>query len=399
LRSQFPPDTVRSVTPSPRIPTARNATGIDLLLADSACVEYLRTHAVGLLTHDACRTMDGTPTHIALAGTLSSSGNLGLTRLFTPEHGLAAIAPAGTGIDDGADPDTGLPVVSLYGPRFAPDAGLLRDLDCVIVDLRDVGVRCFTYAATAARLIAAAASGRGPEIIVCDRPNPLGAGRAGPWLDPSLRSLVAWLDVPFVHGHTLGTLLERAAATAGLTRFRVFGCDVADGTEQPWIPPSPALDHPRAVDFYPGLVLLEGTNLCEGRGTPWSFRSVAAPWLDTVALIADIERWAMPLLATATMLTPVTGRYAGIALPALTLGLTDRKAFDGLAFGVHLLGAIAARHPEFAWSRIADGDPAMVGCEDGYRIDALLGSSDLRRAMSRGDRPQAILARWRVLNA
>ena len=374
-------------------PAGRNTNGIDSLLADHTLVDQLSATRVGLLTHDACRTADGTPTRTAFTRALQPSATRGLIRLFTPEHGVAASSPAGKDVDDSVDPHSGVPIISLYGPRFTPDVDTLRDLDSIIIDLRDVGVRCFTYAATAARLIAAARSLRDLDIIVCDRPNPLGTRSAGPALDPALRSLVAWFDVPFVHGLTLGGLLGMAAAEAGTRRFRVVEHGNATGRVGTWVPPSPALDHPQAIAFYPGLVLLEGTNLCEGRGTSAPFRSVAAPWLDSAALAAEIDHWNMPVSASVTVSTPTTGQYAGSTLPAVAFAVTDGEPFEGLDFGVHLICAIAARHPEFAWSRRTVLPETSAGSH--YVIDALLGSAELRVALEQGEDASTILARWR----
>jgi len=163
--------------------------GIDRLLDDPA---RLRGRRIGLLANQASVTAGFVPTAQALAAALDG----GLVRLFSPEHGWSGFDPAGDDVADAREPATGLPVVSLYGPRRAPEAAHLADLDTVVIDLQDVGVRCYTYAATAARLAVACAE-HGVEVIVCDRPNPLGDGIEGPPRDPSLRSFVAWLDVPF----------------------------------------------------------------------------------------------------------------------------------------------------------------------------------------------------------
>ena len=384
-----------STTPLPQ-PGKISGTGIDRLLADATLVKRLRTTRTGLLTHDACRTIDGIPTRRAVARAFGSSTEHGLVRLFTPEHGLAAAAPAGAAVGDGVDPQTGVPVVSLYGRRLQPDTDMLADLDTVLIDLRDVGVRCFTYAATAARLIDVAVEAN-IDIVVCDRPNPLGARSAGPSLDPALRSLVAWLDVPFVHGRTIGELLKLAADDAGLARIKIVSADDVLGSDvaEDWVPPSPALDHPHSLRLYPGLVLLEGTNLCEGRGTPVPFRSVSAPWLDTAALINDIGGWKTPLSASEGTLVPTTGRYAGKALPAVIFNFKDASDVDGLAFGINLLCSIVRRHPQFEWTRMPEGlNPDPGDDEERFVVDALLGCRTLRKALTEGDDAATILKRW-----
>jgi uncharacterized protein YbbC (DUF1343 family) len=397
LRRRFAVATVAGV---PRSSPHRHhfpATGIDRLLTENRYENRLRGRRVGLLTHDACRTADGIATRRAVARALDRSTTGGLVRLFTPEHGLRSRSPAGAAVGDGRDGKTGAELVSLYGPRFVPDAAQLAGLDVIVIDLRDVGVRCFTYAATAARLIAAATAGDGPAIIVCDRPNPLGPRMAGPALDPDLRSLVAWLDVPFVHGRSIGDLLALAAAADDTDRFEIIAArgHLAGTPPGGWIAPSPALDHPQAVHLYPGLVLLEGTNLSEGRGTPASFRSVAAAWLDTADLAAEIARWRIPVEVERRQLTAATGRYARETLPALVFDLPDPAAFDGFAFGIRLLCAIAARHPEFAWTRRGPNPAPVAEAGTAWTIDALLGSRSLREAMARGEPADALLESWR----
>lgn len=371
-------------------------TGSDLLLADSALVGRLRKSRVGLLTHDACRIANGTPTRRALARALGTGADRGLCRLFTPEHGLSGSFPAGSAVPDKIDEETGIPVISLYGTRKRPAAETLCDLDVLLIDLRDVGVRCFTYAATAAHAIEATDGMNNLEIIVCDRPNPLGPHSHGPPLDPELRSLVAWFDVPFVHGRTIGNLLSLAAARRGVPAPGVIAPPESSPTaiEDSWIPPSPALDHPDAVLFYPGLVLLEGTNLNEGRGTTAPFRSVSAPWLDPIALAADIANWHVPIIAEPGTTTPRTGRYAERSLPALIFRPDDSATCDGLAFGVRLLCAIAARHEQFNWTKSSGNDTALGGAGSRYFIDALLGSRSLREFIDSKQDAETILESW-----
>ena len=372
--------------------------GIDRLLADADMVARLRRRRVGLLSNRACMTRDGAQTAHALARALGT-GARGLVRLFAPEHGWSVAEGAGVG--DGIEPGLGLPVHSLYGPRRAPAPEALDDLDAVIVDLQDVGVRCYTYATTAA-LVLATLAGRRVEAIVCDRPNPLGTRVAGPMLDPDLRSFVGYFDMPYRHGRTLGTLL------GDFTSWRLDGkvelTVIPAGDEPlappgPWTPPSPALPDWEAVLLYPGLVLLEGTNVSEGRGTDAPFRSVAAPGLDGEALATHLN--AVPetgVRASPTQYVPGSGKLVGKTCGGVRLEVPDPNTVDGLAFGVHVLAWLATRYADFAWTEATvpvadDSDPLQFTARQGFFIDYLLGDTGLRQAI--GDGAAAILARWR----
>ena len=374
--------------------------GIDRLLADTPQVAALRGRRVGLLSNAACLTADGRTTAAALAaaiGVATDARPSGLVRLFAPEHGFAAAAGAGAAVADGRDPATGLPVHSLYGPRRRPAASALADLDTVVIDLRDVGVRCFTYAATAAQLIEALSSAA-PAVsaMICDRPNPLGSRQAGPRLDPAQRGFLAYLDVPFVHGRTLGALLathnDRIAQPAPLTVMAPGAGDT------PWQPPSPGLRAPASVQLYPGLVLVEGTNLSEGRGTDTPFRVAAAPWLDGPALAAALNAVAETTRARAepVTVTPAHGKCAGEACHGVHVTPIDAAAdgapVDGLALGVHLL-AILRRHESFRWIAAGPGAAPAEPDEPAF-IDRLMGSDSLRRALDAGANADTILADW-----
>lgn len=384
--------------------------GIDRLLADTALARTLDGRRVGLLSNAASVTAAGVTVAAALAQALgrvapraaagaaggrSGGPGGGLVRLFAPEHGFAAGAGAGAAVADGHDPATGLPVHSLYGPRRSPADAALADLDVVVIDLRDVGVRCFTYAATAARLIEALGQA-GVAALVCDRPNPLGGRRAGPRLEPAQRGFVAYLDVPFVHGRTLGALLRRhneGLDTPADLSVVAPADDLAD-VEGPWRPPSPGLRDRETVLLYPGLVLLEGTNLSEGRGTEAPFRLAAAPWLDGPDLATAINAVteATGVTATPVTVTPQSGKCAGARCHGVRFDRRGSAAVDGLALGVHLL-AILRRHAAFRW--IAAGPGAVPARADGpIFIDRLMGSTSLRLALDHGAAPAAILAEW-----
>jgi len=182
------------------------SSGIERLLADGDRLDMLKQRRVGLLTNAGCRTANGTQSASALNQALAKGSNPGLTSLFAPEHGFATDAAAGASVADHRDGTSGIDVISLYGLRQVPEPQHLAAIDVLIIDLRDVGVRCFTYAATAA-MAAQAALDAGIEVIICDRENPLGTATDGPPLDHGFQSFLAYFAVSFIHGKTLGTLV------------------------------------------------------------------------------------------------------------------------------------------------------------------------------------------------
>ncbi|HYD98300.1 MAG TPA: DUF1343 domain-containing protein, partial [Alphaproteobacteria bacterium] len=207
-------------------------------------------------------------------------------RLFAPEHGVLGALQAGEADHDGTDPITGAPVVALYGARSAPEPGHLADLDAVVVDLVDTGVRSYTYAATLYAVQRAAAAA-GVPVVVLDRPNPLGRRREGGGVAPGHGSFVAKLDVPLRHGLTLGELARLNAATQGLPAPQVVP-HWERSLPAVWVAPSPNIPTPAAALAYAGTVLIEGTALSEGRGTTRPFTTIGAPGLEAEALAAAL---------------------------------------------------------------------------------------------------------------
>lgn len=394
MRRLTGPDSFAGVTTTPPPNAPHSLSGIDRLLADEQRLETLRRRRVALLTNAACRSADGTPSTDALGAALSNASNSGLVRLFSPEHGLGADQAAGKSVADQRDGARSVDIISLYGVRRAPAPEHLEAIDTLIIDLRDVGVRCYTYATTAA-IAAEAALDAGLDIIISNRLNPLGTVTSGPPLDVKFRSFLAYFDTQFVHGKTIGELVTDAVnchpRSAHLTVIepQPFAADSVDL----WVPPSPSLQTPDAVQFYPGLVLFEGTNLSEGRGTPMPFRCIGAPWLNAAAAADAANSWPTGVTATPCEIQPDHGDFRGQILPAIRFERSDTIC-DGFALGVRLLAWIAATHPQLEWKT---APLPSLGTETGDRhvIDTLLGSDSLREALDRGEEAEDILAKWR----
>lgn len=363
----------------------RALSGLDRLISDDTMIRRLARQQVGLLTNHACTTVDQRPATLAIRQRLGPGNKL---RLFTPEHGIRLSAGAGEAVANSEDPLTGLPVHSLYEGAENDAGSVLDGLDTLIIDLRDVGVRCYTYGATAARF-ASAALERQIEVIVCDRANPLGPMTDGPRPDADRKSLLAYFDVPFVHGRTIAELIGLAIAPViNQAPFAVYPADVSLQPPLGWIPPSPALSHPDAVAAYAGIVLLEATNVSEGRGTSVAFRSVSAPGLDAAALARAINGWTTGFGAAAGEIFATRPPAAGQPVPGIILWPRRAARQDPLALGVHLLAWLMENHPDFAWL------PAAGSTSDAA-IDVLFGRTDLRAQLDAGVAADVILRGWR----
>ncbi|WP_445384326.1 exo-beta-N-acetylmuramidase NamZ family protein [Robiginitalea sp. IMCC44478] len=220
-----------------------------------------------------------------LADSLLNSG-IDLKKVFVPEHGFRGAADAGETFEDSKDPKTGLPIISLYGKNRKPVAEHLKDLDAVLFDLQDVGVRFYTYIATL-QLVMEACAAHGIPLIVLDRPNPNAHFVDGPILEAEHRSFLGLTEIPLVYGMTIGEyagmINEEGWLEGGLkTDLKVI--PIADyKRDVPYslpIPPSPNLPNDQAIRLYPSLGLFEGTTVNAGRGTPYQFQCFGAPFLD-----------------------------------------------------------------------------------------------------------------------
>ena len=374
-----------AVVPAP-YPALAVRPGIDVLLSDS--LPLVRHARLGLVTNqdgvDAAGRSD--------VDRLRASG-LDLVALFSPEHGYQGVAAPGAAVSDGVDSASGLPIYSLYGQNTAPTSAMLAGLDVLLVDLQDVGARYYTYLATTVGVMRAAAR-EGKRVVVLDRPNPIGGTMQGNVLDTAYASSVGVLPVPMRHGMTLGELARLANADlsigADLTVVPVMGWSPAmdfDQTGLPFIPPSPNLRSLEALFHYPGLCLLEGTNLSVGRGTDRPFEQVGAPWLDTTRVLARLREAQLPGVKFSGVRFrpkgPGDGKYPDTRAAGIRLTVTDRAAYDPTATAITLLAIVRAVHPsQFRWTP--------------RQFDRLAGTSEVRLDLSSGAQPAAVMEGWQV---
>lgn len=360
--------------------------GLDRVLAEQR--GRITGKRIALLSHDAALAADGRRGVDAL----TALPGVTLATLFAPEHGFAGAAAAGEHIGDGRDSATGLPVFSLYGARRAPEPGQLAGHDLLVIDLQDVGLRCYTYAGTALAAIEAAASAKVP-VLVLDRPNPLGGlAVEGPLPDPAFVSPVTALAVPFRHGQTLGELIR--GLTPGEFGGKIDLVAMDDwrrgmGTAAfgpgglPFAPPSPNLRSPAAILAYGASVLLEGTNLSEGRGSEAPFELVGAPWVDASALARAMARARLPGVRFApARFTPESSKHAGQECAGLRIAVTDEARFNALETGLELVIQLRLLHP---------GTFSFLRGKQPY-FDLLSGRAAFREGIERGLNRAAILA-------
>ena len=371
--------------------------GVDVLLAER--IDLLRGRRVALLTNASAvtamleRTLDAFLAHPRIQ----------LVAVFSPEHGLYAAAADGVAVASGVDSETGLTVHSLYGETRRPTREMLADVDVIVADLPDVGVRFYTYLWTLTHVMEAAAE-RGLPLIVLDRPNPLGGQTvAGPSLQPGFESFVGRWPIPVRHGMTLGELARYFNATrdidADLTIIAAQGWRRSiwwDQTGLPWVPPSPALPTLEAVWVYPGTCLLEGTNLSEGRGTSLPFQIVGAPWIgdeDTPTareLAKALNELHLPGVRFRPIhFTPCAGKWAGQLCRGVQIHVLDRTRLEPIATGLYLIATIRALYPRrFQWRPTSwEGRPP--------HFDLLVGNAWIRQALEAGRPVEEIIARWR----
>lgn len=351
--------------------------------------ELLRGVRVGIVTNHT-----GVDSRLeSIIDRLAGSPEVRVTALFSPEHGIRGDAPAGEKVGSAVDPATGLPVHSLYGETRKPTPEMLANVDVLLFDLQDAGVRFYTYTWTMAYCMQAAAE-QGKRLIVLDRPNPIGGLQVeGGIVQPGLESFVGLYPVATRHGLTHGEIARWLNE-----RFRI-GCDLVvvpmegwnrgmwwDDTDLPFVPPSPAANGLDMLTLYPGLCFLEGTNLSEGRGTALPFQVFGAPWLDERHTVAELRALDLPgVLFRPAYFTPWASKYQGQFCRGVQVHIVDRRAVRPVELGAHVVTVVRRLHPhQFEWGRWGSV----------RSLDRLSGSDRLYRA-AEGELPLAeVLAGW-----
>ena len=335
---------------------------------------------IGLVTNQTGIDSQG----IRTIDVLAKAPGVSLEAIFSPEHGVIGTLDV-TGIGNSVDSVTGIPVYSVYGGTDAarrPPPDVMKTLDAVVFDIQDAGVRYYTYETTLGYFLEGAAKA-GIELIVLDRPDPVtGAFVQGPVSDPGKENFNNYWTVPVRPGMTMGELAKMFNAerniNAKLTVVPMEGWqrgDWFDSTGLVWVNPSPNLRSVYEASLYPGVAIIEGTNVSVGRGTDSPFELLGAPWIKGKELAAYLNaRGIGGIRFVPVMFTPASSNYAGKVCEGVNFIVTDRNGFDAPELGMELASALHKLYPaDFKLERITE----LLVNQSVY--DALVAGQDPRR--------------------
>jgi len=353
--------------------------GIDVLKRDG--FRQLKGRRIGLVTNHTGVDSDGHST----TDLLHQAAGVQLVALFSPEHGIRGEVERP--VADAKDDKTGLPVYSLYGARKRPTKEQLQGIDTLVYDIQDIGCRFYTYETTLGYILETAAEHK-LKVVVLDRPNPIGGlAVEGPVLDPKLESFVGYHPLPLRHGLTVGELArlfnrERKIG-ADLEIIPIEGWkrgDLFDKTNLFWVNPSPNMRSLTAALLYPGIGLLETTNVSVGRGTDRPFEIFGAPWIDGRRLAAALASTQLPgLRFVPTRFTPKSSTHAGKECGGVQIYIDDWQQFQALPLGITIAYQLRKLYPEQWQSK---------------RYGVLLAHPPTLEALQRGDTPKQIMKLW-----
>jgi uncharacterized protein YbbC (DUF1343 family)/CubicO group peptidase (beta-lactamase class C family) len=345
-------------SPAARRVPFRNGTvlnGIDVLVRSNFAELQApdgKRRKIGLVTNHTGVDAQGRRTIDLLA----QAPGVELAAIFSPEHGVTGALDT-TQIGNAVDAATGIPVYTVYGDTDAkrrPDPEVVKTLEALVYDIQDVGVRFYTYETTLGYFLEAAAQARIP-IYVLDRPNPItGAFVQGPLSEATLQSFVNYHNVPVRHGLTIGELARMFNAERGinakLTVIKMDGWmrgDWFDATGQSWVSPSPNMRSLTQATLYPGVALIEGTNVSVGRGTDTPFEVLGAPWINGRELASYLNaRSPTGVRFVPISFTPKSSKYANQLCGGVNIVLLDRMTLDAPQLGIELASALRTLYPQ-----------------------------------------------------
>lgn len=370
-------------------------TGADILLSDS--LDLVTNKNVGIVTNHTGLLSNGT--HIV--DTLNSLNQVNVVVLFGPEHGIRGDAPDGHSISDGKDSKTGIQVYSLYGKTKKPTKEMLKNVDILVFDIQDIGARFYTYISTMFFAMQAAVENNIP-ILILDRPNPINGIRVeGPIIQEGFKSFVGIANIPIMHGMTIGELAlffneenllnENLKADLKIIKMQNWTRNMYfDETGLTWVNPSPNMTSLETALLYPGLCLIEGTNISEGRGTPTPFLNIGAPFINSDSLISKLNSYKLEGISYSKInFTPVEipnmaskPKFEKENCNGIYFTITDRQKLNSLKLGLVLIYSIMKLNPnDFSFRESS--------------IDRLYGSSNLRTMLTKGFSPNEIMNTWK----
>lgn len=369
------------------------STGVDVILRDGKEREYLINKKLGLITN---------PTGVtgSLERTLDVlHRDFHLVALFSPEHGLHGEIQDALKIPEYRDDATGLPVYSLYGDARKPTAEMLEGIDALIFDIQDIGVRFYSYITTMVLAMEACAE-HGKEVIVLDRPNPIGGTVvSGNIIEEEFTSFLGLSGLPIRHGLTVGELATWANETlkirCNLLVVKMQGWNRGtwyDETCLPWVMPSPNMPMLDTAIVFPGMCFIEGTNVSEGRGTTRPFELVGAPWIQAKSLSDCLNSKRLSgSVFRPCYFVPTFSKHAGALCQGVQVHITDREAFEPIVTGIEILKTIKRLWPrKFHWVKTLERTSRGV-----LHIDILAGTDKLRKVIDKDGDTDSIIEKWR----
>jgi uncharacterized protein YbbC (DUF1343 family)/CubicO group peptidase (beta-lactamase class C family) len=364
-------------------PSREISAGIDALVSEG--FHPIAGKRIGLITNITGRARDGRSTIEVLLSPEAKKAGVVLARLFSPEHGLRTDADAP--VADENDPASGLPVISLYGERRRPSPEELAGLDALVLDIQDVGTRFYTYITTGGYLLEEAAKAKLP-FVVLDRPDPIGGAVVeGPTADADKLSFTAYAEVPVRYGMTPGEMAmfvngeKKLAADVRVVKMRGWSRELwYDETGLEWIHPSPNMRSLAAAALYPGVGLLETTNVSVGRGTDTPFEILGAPWIDGRRLAQYLNARAIPGARFSPVhFTPASSVFSGRRCGGIRMDVVDREALRPVSLGIEIAVALRDLYP-VDWDRKS--------------FLNLLANGEAFRRLEKGETAASIIASW-----
>jgi len=357
----------------------RVKTGLDVLVEQD--FTPLKGRRVGLITNHTGVTRDGR----SAIDLFAHASGVTLVALLSPEHGIRG--QLDEKVAHSTDPQTGLPIYSLYGETRRLTDDMLRGIDTLVFDIQDAGVRFYTYKTTMAFAMEEAAR-RKISFFVLDRPDPLGGEIIeGPMLDPDRLTFVGYFPMPVRFAMTHGELAQmfntenkigadlHVIPMQGWRRGMTY-----DETGLPWVAPSPNLRTLRAAFLYPGIEILQSADVSVGRGTDTPFELFGAPWIRSQELLSELARRKIPgVRFRPVTFTPASGLYKDQSCQGLSIEATDRKRLRSMTLGLEIASALWKLYPrQFKLEKTI----------------TLLGSASTVEALRRGAPPRSIVSSW-----
>ena len=365
----------------------------------------LRGKRIGLITNHTALLRQGSTTSTTrhLVDVLHEAKNVALAAIFVPEHGFRGTVEAGKSVRSQNDDKTGLPIRSLYGKTRKPTRRMLTDIDMLVFDIQDIGVRFYTYISTMGLAMQAAAE-NGIQFHVLDRPNPLGGEYvSGFMLEPAERSFVGQFEIPIAHGMTIGELAllikgERLMPRLGNLKLSVekmhgWQRSMRWSPDHPWHPTSPNINSFDAALLYPGTGLFEATAINEGRGTQVPFTVVGAEWISSRSVVANLNKLALPGIEfQSTRYTPrsiksmaARPRLMGRKLNGIKIVITDHDSVQPVELGVALLSELRREARRRGGKRLFS--------KPGW-LAKMAGTRRLYKQLRQGKSARQIIASW-----